>query len=39
MSYKILKIPVNREKVVFYYFKSYEPSKDSHDSSTLIDIP
>ena len=41
-QYRILKIPVNREKSVFYYYKPFESvdiNKDNKDSSNLIDIP
>lgn len=42
MSYNILKIPVNREKAVFYYYKPYVLDQvnlnDKHKDS-LVDIP
>ena len=34
-AYRILKIPVNREKAVFYYYKKFEQS----DSKALVDVP
>ena len=30
-NYKILKIPISREKSVFYYYKQYESKKTSGD--------
>ena len=34
-SYRILKIPVNREKAVFYYYKKFEQT----DSKSIVDVP
>ncbi len=34
-SYSILKVPVSREKQVFYYYKRYQPS----DSSAALATP
>jgi hypothetical protein len=30
-SYKILKVPVSKEKSVFYYYKKYEGKKANED--------
>ena len=40
-QYRILKIPVNREKSVFYYYKPFELVDIDKEKtrSTLIDIP
>jgi len=39
-NYKILKIPVSREKSVFYYYKQYEPKKEEGTSDNrLVDLP
>jgi hypothetical protein len=44
-NYKILKIPVSREKSVFYYYKQYEPKKKGEEGSenlkldNLVELP
>jgi hypothetical protein len=30
-SYKILKVPINKEKAVFYYYKRYSGAKSEED--------
>ena len=43
-NYKILKIPISREKSVFYYYRQYQPKGadgtkgDSHNMN-LVDLP
>ena len=39
-QYKILKIPINREKSVFYYYKAFDTlDVPSEKQERLIDIP
>ena len=43
-NYKILKIPISREKSVFYYYRRYEPkgadgSKGDSHNMNLVDLP
>ena len=44
-NYKILKIPISREKSVFYYYKQYEPKKKDAEGDkqlaldNLIELP
>lgn len=35
-QYSILKVPVSREKQVFYYYKQYEPTADA---SGMVSTP
>jgi len=39
-NYKILKIPISREKSVFYYYRQYEPKKEEgQTASNIVELP
>ena len=41
-NYKILKIPISKEKSVFYYYKQYVPKSDSSSADLekkLVTLP
>ena len=37
-SYKILKVPINKEKAVFYYYKKYA-QQAGEDKEVLVTLP
>jgi hypothetical protein len=38
-SYKILKVPLNKEKAVFYYYKRYAGGDDKKEDTMIVSLP